>query len=256
MLFHVSEDGSVNPCNAQEGNCPIMFNGEATKHFKTEAEVEEYLSTTYGSFKTMNKKVIIAVDMDNTVVDFNDGLRRYMARRKGLSYEEALKRYPDPTNYNYAKGDTPWFKDTSEFLEYFKEAEKDGLYSDLKYRNGAIKVLKNLLKDERVEVKIVTARSEKYNDQTMESLGSEGFQDLSISNVVNKEDYEAHIFIDDKDDFAEKIRSGEYLTSDKIVKEVIIPYQHYNSHLNPSKTWDDIKNELDKTIDRIYKRLS
>lgn len=262
---HISEDGQVRTCTAKSpATCTAKGpNGEKAEHYNTESEArtrsEELLSELHNGFKTMsknknidkNKKIVVAIDLDNTVVDFSGGLRNYLAEKEGLTQEEALKKYPDPTNYDFHLGETPWFKSKEEFLKNFQQAEKEGLYLNLKAKTGAIKTIKKFLKDDRVELHVLTARDPKFNEDTAKNLKKKGLN-LPIENAEDKENYNAHIFIDDKDSFAEKIRTGQYVTSDNIVKEVIIPENQYNLHLDPLKNWEQIDAKLDETVSRMF----
>lgn len=197
-----------------------------------------------------DKKVIVAIDLDNTVVDFTGGLRDYLAQKEGLTKKEAMKKYPEPDFYDFHNGKHPWFKSREEFVASFTQAEKEGLYVGLKAKTGAIKTIKKFMKDDRVELRVLTARNPQFNDDTALNLKRKGLN-LNIENAEDKETYEAHVFIDDKDSFAEKIRTGQYLTKDQIVKEVIVPENGYNKHLNPLKTWDEIDKKLEETVSRI-----
>ena len=197
-----------------------------------------------------DKKIVVALDLDNTVVDFTGGFRDHLASVEGLTRFEALKKYPDPDTYDFVSGTTPWFESREEFFEKFLKAEEAGLYLNLRAKSGAIKVIKEFMKDDRVELRILTARNPKYNEHTMINLKRKGLS-FEIENLEYKEHYPAHVFIDDKDSFVKKIRTGKFVTADRIVKEVIVPENAYNLDLDPIKTWDGIARKLDETVDRM-----
>lgn len=198
------------------------------------------------------RNVIVAVDMDNTVVDFSDGLRQFMRRKLGLTGSEAKRRFPDSKAYNF----TDWFDSPDDFMENFLAAEKEGLYADLPARRGAISALKRLIETEGVDVHIVTARDAAFNDETRQSLVSNGIDTpLPIHNAHDKVNYPADIFIDDKDSFVEKMRQGDYTTEDGIRKEVVVPAMGYNLHLNPEKNWNDVEASVHRKIRAVKRKL-
>lgn len=194
-------------------------------------------------------KVRVAIDMDNTVVDFTGGIREHMRRKLNISRTEAKKRFREPTHYSYA--DSGWFNNLEDFIENFQEAEENGIYLTSNERKGSIKVLKNLVNDARVDVHIVTARPEKYNSETKQYLIERGI-DLPIFNESAKENYDAHLFVDDKDSFAEKLMFNEFFSTDGVKKQIIIPATGYNLNLNPEKNWHNIEKTLNKKITEIY----
>lgn len=258
--YHISEDGEVRVCTAAtpETCTAVSIGGEKSKHFNSREDAEKYaeekLSELHGQvFSVDSDKIVVSLDMDNTLVDFTDGLRRFMAEKKGLSREESLQRYPEPTNYDFSKGDTPWFSDIGDFLENFREAEEKGLYRELESYSGAIQVVKSFLDDERVDLRVVTARDERYNHDSAENLKKLGIEVEAgeIYNLPEKEEYPAHIFIDDKDDFVERIQSGKYVMPDGITKHVIVPERGYNQEFATAKNWVEIEKQLSQTVDRM-----
>lgn len=259
MRSHISKDGQVRPCKAKtvETCTAVGPDGEKSEHFddtvKARKRSEEILRSVHGDFPNLNAKVVVAVDMDNTLVDFTEGFREFMAKKHGLSPEEAKMRFPDPENYDFTKGDSAWFSTTEEFLSNFREAESTGLYMGLRAYYGAIKTLKKILEDDRVELRVVTARDPAYNEETERSLRKRGLN-LEVDHEVEKENYPAHIFIDDKDDFAENIRSGKYIMPDNIVKEIIVPEHKYNTHISTAKNWREISQQLNEAVDRIWEK--
>ncbi len=195
--------------------------------------------------------VHVALDLDNTTVDFTGGLRDYLAAREGLSPSEARRKYPDPTNYNLASGSRRWFGDIKEFLGVLHDAEGSGLYRNLRARAGAVSVIKKILRDRRVKLHVVTARSPEYDADTHASLEHYGI-DMEIEHAENKDAYPAHIFIDDKADFAERVQEGTLRHPDGSVKKVIVPANGYNLHLNPARTWGEIYDELNAQVEQMF----
>lgn len=243
----------INPSTHEVGLCHANIQCKFGEHYETAEQASVTFNPDFlqGVKRKTSRKVVVALDLDNSVVDFTGGLRDFLARKEKLSPREAMLKYPDPTDYNLSKGKHPWFDNIQDFLTAINEAETNGLYRNLEARAGAITVIKKLLKDERIDLRVVTARSKKYNSDTQKSLEQYGLN-LPIENIENKEDYDAHIFVDDKDSFVEKIRSGEYVASDGTVKTVIVPANRYNLHLEAIRTWDNIGTRLNETVERIF----
>lgn len=248
--YHLHPVKGPQPCRVGQSStggvrgCPF---GDLNKdHYSTMEEANEAfqkrLERTYGL-----QKVVVSLDLDNTLVDFTGGFRKFLERKHGLSRDASIARYPNPKDYNFSD----WFSGDSEFLENLQEAEEAGLYKDLRALKGSVKVVNRMLRDRRVDLRVVTARDRRWNSDTSENLEKIGLPPMEITNLESKEEYNAHIFIDDKDSFAENIYSGRYITSDKTVKTVIVPRTSYNEHLDPANDWFDISNQLNQTLERL-----
>ena len=199
-------------------------------------------------------QITVALDLDNTLVDFTDGFRRALATKFGLSRRESLERFPEPTNYSFHKGEVPWFSDLNEFLDNFKEAEEQGLYRNLVAYTGGVQVIKKALKDKRINLEVVTARGEQHKEDSLSNLRSLGlpFTANDIYHVSDKADRLAHIFIDDKDGFAEEIQSGSFVMPDGITKRIIVPERGYNRHVATASNWHEINSQLNKAVDEMW----
>ena len=203
---------------------------------------------------TRRTPVVVALDLDNTTVDFTDGFRRFLAHKNGLSREESLRRYPEPTNYGFHKGDVPWFSNVGEFLENFREAEDQGLYRNLEAYSGAVQSVRGFMKDKRIDMRVVTARDSRFNEDTSHNLRDLGIHIShgEIINLADKEDYPAHIFVDDKDDFAERIHSGAYVMPDGVTKRAVVLERGYNRHVSTARDWGEISDQLNSTVDTLW----
>ncbi|WP_022873752.1 5' nucleotidase, NT5C type [Nesterenkonia alba] len=73
---------------------------------------------------------VIGLDLDNTYTDFTGGLRNFIAHSDNLDVRTALTTLPTPDGYDCANWD---FTDSSfkTFVDAFKAAEKQGIYSKL-----------------------------------------------------------------------------------------------------------------------------
>lgn len=228
-------------------DCP--FGDLTSNHYSSFEEAqkahEKALSQSYGL-----STAVVALDLDNTFVNFTDGFRNSLANRYSLSSREALARFPDPVNYSFRD----WFGSSESFLKHLKWSEQRGLYRNLKPFRGAVKAVKGMLKSKKIELKVVTARSPEWNKDTAANLRSLGLPPLEITNLHDKVNFPAHVFLDDKDSFAETIYSGRHVTDDGIVKTVIMKEAGYNKHLDPEKNWSDIAKQLNHTVERLTER--
>lgn len=143
----------------------------------------------------MDKGITVAIDLDNTTADFNAAFRAALAKKYGLTPEEALERYPDPDNYDYATAG--WFESKEEFRAEMREAEENGMYENLPIFSGARETIRNL-RENGYKVHFLTARDKAFTEHTKAALRKYrvGYDALVHDN--NKHDYApAHVFIDD-----------------------------------------------------------
>lgn len=140
------------------------------------------------------RKITLALDLDNTSMKFTNAFRNSLAKKYGLSKEEALKKYPEPSDYSFVV--SGWFKDTKEFLSEFNEAEAKGLYTNMKMLPGAKKGIKTL-QQKGYTIKVITARTPDYNADTKTSLKRYRLPYSGIIHTEEKQEQDAHLFFDD-----------------------------------------------------------
>lgn len=137
---------------------------------------------------------VIAVDIDNTTGDFTGVFRDALAKKYGLTEEEALERYPDPGNYSFAK--SGWFNSTQEFLSEMREAEEAGMYARMKILPSARKTLRDL-KTDGYKVHFVTARPGQFNEDTKAAFRKWKVGYHKLVHEETKQNYDADVFLDD-----------------------------------------------------------
>lgn len=110
-------------------------------------------------------RTFIGLDLDNTYACFTSGLRDYVAERAGFTSDEAmtlmpaLQQYHAPNEWNLEE--TPF----TSFLDAFKQAEQDGLYSSLSPLPYAAEALSGLV-EAGYAVIAVTARPQEFRAET------------------------------------------------------------------------------------------
>lgn len=182
------------------------------------------IAGVYAKFKASNgRSPIIGLDLDGTTANMVHGLRAHVAQKRGIAPEEANTQLPEPGEYDFITGETAWFANRDEFLEYFLQAEKDGMYRNLPSYAGALEVLQALI-DEGFEIKVVTARSADFNHDTAHWLASQGFPQIPIFNPGTEKHTleDIDIFIDDAPHVINKLVERD--------RKVIIFNQDYNGH--------------------------
>lgn len=142
----------------------------------------------------LKNNITVALDLDNTTTDFTGGFRDALAKKYNLTPQEALNRYPVPHDYSFVE--SGWFKNTDEFLSEFHEAEKKGLYLNLKLYPGARRTMRSL-QEQGYTLRVVTARTPDYNADTKIALRQYRMPYRSLVHTENKETEQAHLFVDD-----------------------------------------------------------
>lgn len=175
-------------------------------------------------------KKILGVDIDNTIADFDDGFKNYIVNEK--NYQKTLLNNRE--FYDYIK--CSWFKTEEEFLTNFHEAEEQGLYSKLNIFNNASETLQQLAED--YEIKYVTARNKKFEEETVNWLEKHDIWFGEIICEPSKQKVDGvDIFIDDADyQIINLLRAG---------KKVMIANQDYNQYLTHDyrfSNWVDLLN--------------
>lgn len=137
--------------------------------------------------------ITVAVDLDNTTADFTGSFRACLAKKYGMTKEEAMAKYPDPENYNM----TSWFPGgSSEFMEEFTYAESNGVYENMEmFRNARKEILG--LHNDGYTLHFVTARNEKFNPNTKIALRRYRLPYHLLKHLEKKEEHPAHVFLDD-----------------------------------------------------------
>lgn len=185
--------------------------------------------------KRKNKQPIrLALDLDETSGGFLDGLRAHVAALRGLTAEEAAELLPPPSDYNLVK--SGWFSDFDHFMTEFKEAERRGIYREMKPFNGMSRTLRTLVSNGEVEVHVVTAREAEWNEDTRYWLRKNRVPFSSITHTESKEEVEGmDVFIDDSD--------KQLRTLQEHGRTVIAYDNAYNNHVQTPhrvRSWEEI----------------
>lgn len=164
----------------------------------------------------------IAIDVDNTIADYTDGLRHWMLNHIDKTM---LGPMPEPDFYDFELA-TGWMFPDNEFLPVHQAAVEDGLYLNLNPIDGAVQAINNL-KAHGWTVTIVTSRHETNAlKQTSEWLAR---QNIHYDRLTSDKNTPAAIYLDDDPDML--IRRA-FLQPDSIP----VAFQHeYN------KQWPGLK---------------
>lgn len=138
--------------------------------------------------------ISIALDLDNTTADFTGAFRASLAKKYGMTKEEAMKKYPVPIDYSFVK--SGWFKDMNEFLSEFHEAENKGLYENMPIFSQARRTVQGI-HNEGYRIHFVTARGQQFNEHTKVALRRYRLPYHLLKHTEEKEHHEAHLFFDD-----------------------------------------------------------
>lgn len=174
--------------------------------------------------KNLGRAPAIGLDLDGTVADFTHGLREHMGRKYRIPSEEWMDRYPDPDEYEYSEGLKPWFSSREEFMVDFLEAEKQGLYRELRLIDSPHKTLSQL-RGYGFNIIGTTARSDIYNHDSLHWLKS---RKLPIERIINTGPRKSHItevdlFVDDSPKVLDELLQNN--------RAAVVKTQAYNARL-------------------------
>lgn len=174
----------------------------------------------------------IALDLDNTTADFTGAFRASLAKHHGLNKQEALARYPEPTDYSFVE--SGWFKDHDEFLSEFHASEERGLYKSMSIFKNARKTIQGLHQD-GYRIDFVTARTPNFNEDTKHALRRYKLPYHILKHTEEKETHDAHLFFDD----APKQITTLTLHGKKVVAYNNL-YNENNEGAGRVKSWSEI----------------
>lgn len=142
-----------------------------------------------------SKPRTIAIDVDNTIADYTDGLRTWMRNNIDTDlYPIGPMPEPDFYDLEFASG---WIFPNNEFASVHEAAVKDGLYLNLKPIDGVTKAI-NGLKEHGWTVTIVTGRKEPDAlNQTAEWLAH---YNIHYDRLTGDKAAAASIYLDDDPD--------------------------------------------------------
>ena len=175
----------------------------------------------------------IGLDLDGVVLHYEDALRQYTAKKKGIN-PSAIK----PANdYSFAK--SGWFDTEEEFKATHAEAVEKGLYRTLKPFEGASEKLWKL-SDAGAIITVITSRfvvngqHAKVISQTAANLEKNKIPFRSIVFDSEKNHHMADIYIDDSPSNIKRLRAEG--------RHVLVFDALYNrSEKGPrAKNWDEV----------------
>lgn len=148
--------------------------------------------------RAQKKPLRLALDLDNTSGDFTDAFREREAAKRGIPLVSAKKHLPDPPHYCFAE--SGWFNSKTEFIAALRELEKAGGYRKMRAYEGFKRNIQKMVADGDVEVYVVTAREQEWNDDTRAWLRQARVPFKSITHTDDKEKVEGiDVYIDDSD---------------------------------------------------------
>lgn len=190
----------------------------------------------------IERKVTLALDLDNTSMKFTNAFRNSLAKKYNLTKAEALQKYPEPHDYSFVV--SGWFKDHNEFMSEFNEAEAKGLYSNMKMLPGARRTIQTL-QQKGYTIKVITARTADFNTDTKTALRRYRTPYSTIVHTEDKEKHHADLFFDDSPKQITTLMSHG--------KKVVAFKASYNNGLKGSARANDWS-EIEKIADRLTRR--
>lgn len=142
-----------------------------------------------------SKKIVVAVDLDEVVYRYCDGLRDWLRIERGIVV-------PDEEPSSWSMSEAGWFNSTEEYQAAHGEAVDDGLYTKLELYPDAAKTLWGMSKA-GYSLNIITSRfvlpgqNQKVVEQTVQALDRDRIPYDNISFLSDKTLQFADAYIDD-----------------------------------------------------------
>lgn len=191
----------------------------------------------------------IAFDLDDTVGSFEADMRQALAKRDGLTYEQALERYPS----NPEKGIASWWEDDPDpdnrSYKEFEDLEKRNLlYHSQPVREGAGEFLNWIYKKTDGRVGFLTARPEAFGGVSAEWLKSRVGIDFEpvVGHSNKKEDIEDYeVLVDDSVPHVKAVTHADAPHGPRKVVFMTRPRTHEaipdSEHVHHAWSWSDVK---------------
>lgn len=170
---------------------------------------------------TLGRSPMIGLDLDGTTGNFTDGLRTYMGTSLKVPQNEWESKFPDPEDYAMWEGKNAWYTDKADFMNHFQEAERKGIYKDIKVYDNASPVIKEL-QSYGFQFKVITARGAEFNDDTRAWILK---NDIPIKTILNPGSNkhtikDIDVYVDDAPHVIKLLKENN--------KKVVIMEQNYN----------------------------
>lgn len=188
-------------------------------------------------------KVVLAVDLDDTVFKYIDGLKQYLRNSR-----HPVKRFKTPKTYNLAE--SGWFTSYDEFKKLHGEAVEAGLFTELKLIKNARTVLWEL-QQSGYEINVVTSRfvnkgqHQTVVSQTAAALDNNRIPYDNLLFLADKTRFLADAYIDDAPHNIEALTAAG--------RTVVAFTQPYNQGMDVSLRVSDW-NELRVTLKEVFGR--
>lgn len=142
--------------------------------------------------------MIIGLDLDGVTAEYVNGLRTFVAQRRGFSPDEVSLYLPEVTDYGFSN----WIGLGEDFVTYHTTAVDDGLYAGLPVMGGASDVLWRL-SDEGHHIRVITKRFVKNGQHGKVVADTAAWLDMvnvpyrDLAFLAKKTDLHADVYIDD-----------------------------------------------------------
>lgn len=183
----------------------------------------------------MSEKISLAVDLDDTVLHYCEGLKEFVLENYGRTITGT------PSTYSlYQAG---WFDSDDDFKKVHGEAVEDGLYEQLRPYCNAIENLWDL-SDSGYQINIVTSRfvnpgqHEKVAQDTAASLEKYSIPHSNLLFLHDKTKFIADAYIDDA--------PHNLINLQKVGRNTIAFDQSYNKGIpgHRAKNWTEVRQIL------------
>lgn len=182
-------------------------------------------------------KFVLGVDLDGVVAHFTQAFREHIACVRDLKPEDL----PDPNEWDF--NCPAWgISNSQDFMHYFVDAIKDGIYAKMQPMKSAPEVLQSL-SSQGIHISIVTSRlicSGTYRQaisDTAEFLDAHKIPYRDILFLADKERYRFDLMVEDMP------RNIERLQASKLTGDVLIFDQLYNRHIPGDRVrdWPEVR---------------
>lgn len=199
------------------------------------------------------------LDIDGVVGDYNATFRRYASKIMGVSDNDSMEAFPDPTDYSFVK--SGWFPNVEIYKRVHEQAVNAGMFREMDVFPGAVLAI-NRIQQAGVKIRVCTSRFVVPKQNATVIRDTAEFVDRHAIPV------DSYVFCEDKrnirsalsiDDSPSNIDSylSEYMNVIVFAQDYNLDYEHRDANIIlRSNDWARIADTVIENYQHYEERIS